>query len=86
MGAGPMVLRRLTLRDRFLNVAERLGAFPDQIGGFVLATGRMDYFSKFLRTGSQPPPKVVHDHALEFHQSWNFVRVRHLSHFGRVID
>jgi hypothetical protein len=34
----------------------------------------MDYFSKFLRTGAPPPPKV-HDHAAEFHKSWNFVKV-----------
>ncbi|EGN92451.1 hypothetical protein SERLA73DRAFT_117334 [Serpula lacrymans var. lacrymans S7.3] len=34
----------------------------------------MDYFSKFLRTGSQPPPKIVHDHASEFHQSWNLIK------------
>ncbi|KZP11999.1 hypothetical protein FIBSPDRAFT_961810 [Athelia psychrophila] len=34
----------------------------------------MDYFSKFLRTGTQPVQKVIHDHASEFHQSWNFVK------------
>ncbi|KDQ60837.1 hypothetical protein JAAARDRAFT_563761 [Jaapia argillacea MUCL 33604] len=33
----------------------------------------MDYFSKFLRSG-QPPPKPVHDHALEFHNSWTVIK------------
>ncbi|TFK76458.1 hypothetical protein BDN72DRAFT_867415 [Pluteus cervinus] len=34
----------------------------------------MDYFSKFLRPGLQPPPKPQTDHAQEFHKSWNFVK------------
>ncbi|KAH7916072.1 Retinoic acid induced 16-like protein-domain-containing protein [Hygrophoropsis aurantiaca] len=34
----------------------------------------MDYFSKFLRTGTQPQPKVPHDHAGEFHKSWNLIK------------
>ncbi|KII88529.1 hypothetical protein PLICRDRAFT_41693 [Plicaturopsis crispa FD-325 SS-3] len=35
----------------------------------------MNYFSQFLRTGSsQPPPKVTHDHAHEFHKSWNLIK------------
>lgn len=35
----------------------------------------MDYFSKFLRTASQPSPKAQVDHAQEFHNSWNSVKV-----------
>ncbi|KAJ7219259.1 Retinoic acid induced 16-like protein-domain-containing protein [Mycena pura] len=34
----------------------------------------MDYFSKFLRTGSQPAPKAPTDHAQEFHRSWICVK------------
>ncbi|KAF8201804.1 Retinoic acid induced 16-like protein-domain-containing protein [Pholiota molesta] len=34
----------------------------------------MDYFSKFLRTTPQPPPKVQVDHAQEFHKAWNSVK------------
>lgn len=34
----------------------------------------MDYFSKFLRTTGQPPPKTQVDHAQEFHNSWNSVK------------
>ncbi|KAF8654171.1 hypothetical protein AX16_003700 [Volvariella volvacea WC 439] len=34
----------------------------------------MDYFSKFLRTGSQPAPKPQTDHALEFHKSWTYIK------------
>ncbi|KAH9951335.1 Retinoic acid induced 16-like protein-domain-containing protein [Amylocystis lapponica] len=34
----------------------------------------MDYFSKFLRSGTQPPPKTEVDHALEFHKSWVLVK------------
>ncbi|KAI0798043.1 Retinoic acid induced 16-like protein-domain-containing protein [Abortiporus biennis] len=34
----------------------------------------MDYFSKFLRSGNQSPPKVEVDHALEFHKSWQLVK------------
>ncbi|KAG7452527.1 uncharacterized protein BT62DRAFT_958440 [Guyanagaster necrorhizus] len=33
----------------------------------------MDYFSKFLRTGTQSTPKLPTDHAQEFHKSWNFI-------------
>lgn len=36
---------------------------------------RMDYFSKFLRQGTQPAPKTPTDHAQEFHKSWNFIKV-----------
>lgn len=39
----------------------------------------MDYFSKFLRTTTQPSPKAQVDHAQEFHNSWNSVKVS--SHF-----
>ncbi|KAI0780998.1 Retinoic acid induced 16-like protein-domain-containing protein [Trametes elegans] len=34
----------------------------------------MDYFSKFLRSGTQPAPKVEIDHALEFHKSWVLIK------------
>ncbi|PPQ86244.1 LOW QUALITY PROTEIN: hypothetical protein CVT25_005573 [Psilocybe cyanescens] len=34
----------------------------------------MDYFSKFLRTTTQPPPKIQVDHAQEFHKSWNAIK------------
>ncbi|KDR81598.1 hypothetical protein GALMADRAFT_114092 [Galerina marginata CBS 339.88] len=34
----------------------------------------MDYFSKFLRTTAQPPPKTQIDHAQEFHKSWNSIK------------
>ncbi|KAH0830556.1 Retinoic acid induced 16-like protein-domain-containing protein [Lanmaoa asiatica] len=34
----------------------------------------MDYFSKFLKTNSQPSPKPVHDHAGEFNRSWNLIK------------
>ncbi|KAI5122048.1 hypothetical protein M0805_006032 [Coniferiporia weirii] len=34
----------------------------------------MDYFSKFLRSGSQTFPKQVYDHAAEFHKSWVLVK------------
>ncbi|PBK78134.1 hypothetical protein ARMSODRAFT_946998 [Armillaria solidipes] len=34
----------------------------------------MDYFSKFLRTGTQSTPKPPTDHAQEFHKSWNFIK------------
>ncbi|KAF9227938.1 hypothetical protein BS17DRAFT_774517 [Gyrodon lividus] len=34
----------------------------------------MDYFSKFLRTSSQPSPKPAHDHAGEFNKSWNLIK------------
>ncbi|KAL6308968.1 Retinoic acid induced 16-like protein-domain-containing protein [Sparassis latifolia] len=34
----------------------------------------MDYFSKFLRSGSQPTLKIEVDHALEFHKSWVLVK------------
>ncbi|TFK54898.1 hypothetical protein OE88DRAFT_1693994 [Heliocybe sulcata] len=34
----------------------------------------MDYFSKFLRSGNLAAPKPPHDHALEFHKSWNLVK------------
>ncbi|OCH95550.1 hypothetical protein OBBRIDRAFT_745250 [Obba rivulosa] len=33
----------------------------------------MDYFSKFLRSGSQATPKTEVDHAQEFHKSWLLV-------------
>lgn len=36
----------------------------------------MDYFSKFLRQGTQLVPQKPVDHALEFHRSWQLVRVR----------
>ncbi|KAI0664868.1 Retinoic acid induced 16-like protein-domain-containing protein [Cubamyces menziesii] len=34
----------------------------------------MDYFSKFLRSGPQPTPKVEIDHAQEFHKSWVLIK------------
>ncbi|KIP09146.1 hypothetical protein PHLGIDRAFT_103418 [Phlebiopsis gigantea 11061_1 CR5-6] len=34
----------------------------------------MDYFSKFLRSGPQPPAKAEVDHAQEFHKSWMLVK------------
>ncbi|KAH9854175.1 Retinoic acid induced 16-like protein-domain-containing protein [Lenzites betulinus] len=34
----------------------------------------MDYFSKFLRSGTQPTPKTEVDHAAEFHKSWVLVK------------
>ncbi|KAI0273618.1 Retinoic acid induced 16-like protein-domain-containing protein [Gloeopeniophorella convolvens] len=34
----------------------------------------MDYFSKFLRSGSQSEAKPVQDNAAEFHKSWTFVK------------
>ncbi|KAI5835008.1 hypothetical protein K523DRAFT_292313 [Schizophyllum commune Tattone D] len=34
----------------------------------------MDYFSKFLRQGTQLVPQKPVDHALEFHRSWQLVR------------
>ncbi|KAI0950376.1 hypothetical protein AcW1_005893 [Taiwanofungus camphoratus] len=34
----------------------------------------MDYFSKFLRSGSQPTPKIEVDHAQEFHKSWILIK------------
>ncbi|KIL00411.1 hypothetical protein PAXRUDRAFT_129879 [Paxillus rubicundulus Ve08.2h10] len=34
----------------------------------------MDYFSKFLRPGSQPPSKVPYDHVGEFNKSWNLIK------------
>ncbi|KAF9005638.1 Retinoic acid induced 16-like protein-domain-containing protein [Cyathus striatus] len=34
----------------------------------------MDYFSKFLKTGSQPAHKAPVDHAQEFHKSWMLVK------------
>ncbi|KAJ3559405.1 hypothetical protein NM688_g376 [Phlebia brevispora] len=34
----------------------------------------MDYFSKFLRPGSQAAPKVEVDHAQEFHRSWTIIQ------------
>ncbi|KAI0362029.1 hypothetical protein OH77DRAFT_1584520 [Trametes cingulata] len=34
----------------------------------------MDYFSKFLRSGTQPAPKAEVDHAQEFHKSWVLVK------------
>ncbi|PPR06648.1 hypothetical protein CVT26_001190 [Gymnopilus dilepis] len=34
----------------------------------------MDYFSKFLRPGSQSQPKTQIDHAQEFHKAWNSVK------------
>ncbi|KAI0374829.1 hypothetical protein BV20DRAFT_961019 [Pilatotrama ljubarskyi] len=34
----------------------------------------MDYFSKFLRSGTQPVPKAEVDHAQEFHKSWVLVK------------
>ncbi|KAI9466197.1 Retinoic acid induced 16-like protein-domain-containing protein [Lactarius psammicola] len=34
----------------------------------------MDYFSKFLRSGNQTSPKLVHDNATEFHRSWTTVK------------
>ena len=36
----------------------------------------MDYFSKFLRTAGQPSPTTQVDHAQEFHNSWNFIKVK----------
>ncbi|KAF7294945.1 hypothetical protein MIND_01032600 [Mycena indigotica] len=33
-----------------------------------------DYFSKFLRPNAQPVPKPPHDHAQEFHKSWQCVK------------
>lgn len=43
----------------------------------------MDYFSKFLRTGNEAPPKTTPDYAQEFHKSWTFVKVADAWH--RVI-
>ncbi|KAL7283346.1 hypothetical protein ACG7TL_002775 [Trametes sanguinea] len=34
----------------------------------------MDYFSKFLRSGTQPAPKAEIDHAQEFHKSWVLIK------------
>ncbi|OBZ75391.1 hypothetical protein A0H81_04375 [Grifola frondosa] len=34
----------------------------------------MDYFSKFLRSGSQPTLKTEIDHAQEFHKSWVLIK------------
>ncbi|KAH9842774.1 Retinoic acid induced 16-like protein-domain-containing protein [Rhodofomes roseus] len=34
----------------------------------------MDYFSKFLRSTTQPSPKVEVDHAQEFHKSWVLIK------------
>ncbi|KAI0699722.1 Retinoic acid induced 16-like protein-domain-containing protein [Cytidiella melzeri] len=34
----------------------------------------MDYFSKFLRPGSQPVAKAEVDHAQEFHKSWTSIK------------
>ncbi|KAH7889708.1 Retinoic acid induced 16-like protein-domain-containing protein [Phlebopus sp. FC_14] len=34
----------------------------------------MDYFSKFLRAGSRPPPKLTYDYAGEFNKSWNSIK------------
>ncbi|KAI0302016.1 Retinoic acid induced 16-like protein-domain-containing protein [Russula brevipes] len=34
----------------------------------------MDYFSKFLRSGSQSGPKPIQDNATEFHKSWTSVK------------
>ncbi|CDO68335.1 hypothetical protein BN946_scf184799.g62 [Trametes cinnabarina] len=34
----------------------------------------MDYFSKFLRSGTQPAPKAEVDHAQEFHKSWVLIK------------
>ncbi|KAI0065349.1 hypothetical protein BV25DRAFT_1880072 [Artomyces pyxidatus] len=34
----------------------------------------MDYFSKFLRSGTQPTVKPVQDNAAEFHKSWLLVK------------
>lgn len=36
----------------------------------------MDYFSKFLRTGTQSAPKPVNEHSLEdFHHCWGSIKV-----------
>jgi len=40
----------------------------------------MDYFSKFLKP-TQTSPKVQIDRALEFHKSWNAVKVTILFRF-----
>ncbi|KAG8217506.1 Retinoic acid induced 16-like protein-domain-containing protein [Butyriboletus roseoflavus] len=40
----------------------------------VLVFLTMDYFSKFLKTSSQPSPKPAHDHAGEFNKSWNLIK------------
>ena len=42
----------------------------------------MDYFSKFLRQGTQLVPQKPVDHALEFHRSWQLVRVRSITPTG----
>ncbi|KAI0748064.1 Retinoic acid induced 16-like protein-domain-containing protein [Daedaleopsis nitida] len=34
----------------------------------------MDYFSKFLRSNTQPTPKAEVDHAQEFHKSWALIK------------
>ncbi|KAI0709134.1 Retinoic acid induced 16-like protein-domain-containing protein [Earliella scabrosa] len=34
----------------------------------------MDYFSKFLRSNTQPTPKAEIDHAQEFHKSWVLIK------------
>ncbi|TFK29927.1 hypothetical protein FA15DRAFT_630657 [Coprinopsis marcescibilis] len=34
----------------------------------------MSYFTKFLRSSSQPPPKTIVDHVQEFQKSWNSVK------------
>ncbi|KAI1795931.1 Retinoic acid induced 16-like protein-domain-containing protein [Ganoderma leucocontextum] len=34
----------------------------------------MDYFSKFLRSNTQPTPKTEVDHAQEFHKSWVLIK------------
>jgi|ERR1700722_7545290 len=35
----------------------------------------MDYFSKFLRTGTQPSPQTPIDRTVEFNKAWNSINV-----------
>lgn len=37
----------------------------------------MEYFSKFIRTGTQQQPKSEYDRVQEFHESWQTIKVKY---------